>query len=90
MKGIVGFELPIRRLEGKWKVSQNRTVEDRHGVIKGLSLLDGPESNVMAGLVADTLPQPGAPSSPGSLIAGQGGVSFAEANDRLPSKPASK
>lgn len=36
LKGIVGFELPIVRLEGKWKMSQNRPAEDRSGVIEGL------------------------------------------------------
>ena len=29
LKGIVGFAIPITRLEGKWKVSQNRPAEDR-------------------------------------------------------------
>jgi transcriptional regulator len=36
LKGIVGFELPIARLEGKWKLSQNRPAEDRAGAIEGL------------------------------------------------------
>jgi transcriptional regulator len=51
LKGIVGLELPIRRLEGKWKVSQNRTEADRAGVIEGLSKLDTPESLAMKALV---------------------------------------
>jgi transcriptional regulator len=33
---IVGFELPITRLVGKWKLSQNRSDEDRAGVAAGL------------------------------------------------------
>ena len=33
----VGFALPITRLEGKWKMSQNRPAEDRAGVVTGLS-----------------------------------------------------
>ena len=37
LKGIVGFELPISRLEGKWKMSQNRPAQDRAGVIEGLA-----------------------------------------------------
>ncbi len=37
LKAIVGFELPIARLEGKWKMSQNRTEEDRAGVVEGLA-----------------------------------------------------
>jgi transcriptional regulator len=36
LKGIIGFELPIAKLEGKWKMSQNRPPEDRAGVIQGL------------------------------------------------------
>jgi transcriptional regulator len=36
LKGIVGFDLPIARLEGKWKMSQNRPAEDRAGVVAGL------------------------------------------------------
>lgn len=36
LKGIVSFELTIQRLEGKWKMSQNRPVEDRAGVVAGL------------------------------------------------------
>ena len=36
LKGIVGFALPIARLEGKWKMSQNRPAEDRARVIDGL------------------------------------------------------
>jgi transcriptional regulator len=33
----VGFRFAITRLEGKWKMSQNREVQDRVGVVKGLS-----------------------------------------------------
>jgi transcriptional regulator len=36
LKAIVGFELEIVRLEGKQKFNQNRSVEDRMGVIRGL------------------------------------------------------
>ena len=36
---IIGFELPIAHMEGKWKVSQNRTAEDRAGVIAALDAL---------------------------------------------------
>jgi transcriptional regulator len=48
LKGIVGFALPISRLEGKWKMSQNRPAEDRAGVIAGLQS-DGRED--VAGLI---------------------------------------
>ncbi len=36
LNGSVGFALSISRLEGKWKMSQNRPAEDRAGVIAGL------------------------------------------------------
>ncbi|MFZ0823081.1 MAG: FMN-binding negative transcriptional regulator, partial [Terriglobales bacterium] len=53
LHGIVGLELPIRRLEGKWKVSQNRTEEERKGVIEGLAKLDTNESRAMKALVEE-------------------------------------
>jgi len=37
LRGIVGLEIAITRLEGKWKVSQNRTEADRRGVADGLA-----------------------------------------------------
>jgi transcriptional regulator len=51
LKGIVGLELSIQRLEGKWKVSQNRTAREREGVIEGLAELNTPESLAMKALV---------------------------------------
>jgi len=51
MKGIVGFELPIRRLEGKWKVSQNRNARDRAAVVAGLEKIGSVESLTMKELV---------------------------------------
>src|SRR5262249_9679967 len=51
LKGIVGFELPIVRLEGKWKMSQNRPAEDRAGVIEGLRREGGPAEATVADLV---------------------------------------
>ena len=36
LKGIVGFRLTITRLDGKWKMSQNRPQADRAGVAEGL------------------------------------------------------
>lgn len=35
IKGIIGVEIPIGRIEGKWKVSQNRPEPDRAGVAAG-------------------------------------------------------
>ncbi|MBW9112551.1 FMN-binding negative transcriptional regulator [Rhizobium cauense] len=36
LKGIIGVEIEIAAIEGKWKVSQNRPVADREGVAAGL------------------------------------------------------
>jgi transcriptional regulator len=36
LKGIIGFDIPVSRLEGKFKLSQNRPAVDRPRVIAGL------------------------------------------------------
>lgn len=36
MRAIVGIELPIASIKGKWKVSQNREVADRANIAAGL------------------------------------------------------
>jgi transcriptional regulator len=40
LRGIVGFRLAITRLEGKWKMSQNRETRDQVGLVEGLSKRD--------------------------------------------------
>ena len=50
-RAIVGVEITVDRLEGKWKVSQNRSVEDQQGVIAGLEGLGSPASQDMADLM---------------------------------------
>jgi len=51
LKGIVGFELTIGRIEGKWKVSQNRDERDRTGVSRGLRFESPGQASDMADLV---------------------------------------
>jgi transcriptional regulator len=51
--GIVGIELPISRLQGKWKVSQNRPVADRLGVAAGLESRATDAARAMAALVRE-------------------------------------
>ncbi|RXZ36096.1 FMN-binding negative transcriptional regulator [Oxalobacteraceae bacterium CAVE-383] len=41
LKAIVGIEIPIFAIEGKWKMSQNRLPADRQGVIDGLRREEG-------------------------------------------------
>jgi transcriptional regulator len=51
IKGIIGLEIPIARIEGKWKVSQNRAPVDQAGVVAGLRD-GGGDAEIMASLVA--------------------------------------
>lgn len=51
LNAIVGLEIPIARLIGKWKVSQNRPPADRAGVVQGLSNETLPPAATMAELV---------------------------------------
>ncbi|HQV70822.1 MAG TPA: FMN-binding negative transcriptional regulator [Thermoflexales bacterium] len=51
LKAIVGIEIPIAKIEGKWKASQNRPTPDKHGVIAGLSANEDDDSLAMAALV---------------------------------------
>jgi transcriptional regulator len=52
IKGIVGIEIAISRIEGKWKVSQNRPETDRAGVVEGLRAKAEKSADAMAELVA--------------------------------------
>ena len=52
IKAIVGLEIPIARIEGKWKVSQNRPAIDQAGVVNGLRGQGG-DADVMANVVAE-------------------------------------
>ena len=51
MKGIVGFTIPISRLEGKFKMSQNRSATDREEVAAQLRADDDPMRREVADLV---------------------------------------
>jgi transcriptional regulator len=53
LKAIVGVEIVISRVEGKWKLSQNRSVADMTGAIEGLEALgEGDISAAMREVVA--------------------------------------
>ncbi len=56
LRGIVGIEIPIDTLVGKWKVSQNRTTPDKQGVIRGLLERGDDPSAEMAALIERHLP----------------------------------
>ena len=57
LKAIVGIEMPIAKITGQWKASQNRSVADRAGVINGLTAESDSNINApaMADLVRETL-----------------------------------
>jgi transcriptional regulator len=50
LRALVGVEIPITRIEGKWKMSQNRPADDRAGVIAGF---EAEGETALAGLVAE-------------------------------------
>ncbi len=56
-RGIVGLRFAIDRLEGKAKMSQNRELPDRAGVIAGLSGRGAEGDAKVAGLVASAAEQ---------------------------------
>lgn len=51
LQAIVGIEIPLTRLVGKWKVSQNRPQPDKLGVVAGLLAREDSTATAMAGLV---------------------------------------
>ena len=51
LKAIVGFRLPITRLEGKRKLSQNRDAADQAGVRQGLLANSNPQDHALAHLM---------------------------------------
>ncbi|HEX7435490.1 MAG TPA: FMN-binding negative transcriptional regulator [Caldimonas sp.] len=58
LRAIVGIEIPLVSLTGKWKVTQNRPLADREGVVRGLGAQGGDAAQALARQVA----RPGEPS----------------------------
>jgi transcriptional regulator len=52
LRGIIGFRFTFTRLEGKWKMSQNRQATDRNGVMRGLETRGQGDDLEMAELVS--------------------------------------
>ncbi len=50
-RAIVGIEIEIADIRGKWKTSQNRTAADRAGVVEGLEAIGDEAAQAMAELV---------------------------------------
>jgi transcriptional regulator len=56
MRGIVAFEIEITRLEGKIKLSQNRSEADRQGVVRALATSTRPDDQAIASKMNGLLP----------------------------------
>jgi transcriptional regulator len=53
LRGIVGLRIPITRIDGKRKMSQNRSAEDRAGVVNGLAASDDAVDQAVASLIPE-------------------------------------
>ena len=53
IKGIVAFEIPVKKLEGKYKLSQNKTKNEQENVIHSFEK----EKNPVAELMKQNLPK---------------------------------
>ena len=51
INGIVAFEIPVTRIEGKFKFGQNRAAEDVRGVIETLSKLKDPGDQALSAMM---------------------------------------
>jgi transcriptional regulator len=56
-RGIVAFEIPIDRLEGKAKLSQNRDAVDQARTREALAATDDPRAQTVAALMAGAPPR---------------------------------
>jgi len=56
-RGIVAFEIPIERLEGKAKLSQNRDAVDQARTREALAAMDDPLAQAVAALMAGAPPR---------------------------------
>jgi transcriptional regulator len=57
IKAIIGVEIEITEINGKWKASQNRPAADRLGVVAGLEELGDEASREMAAIVRKAAPK---------------------------------
>ena len=56
LRGIVGLEIEITEIRGKWKMSQNRLAQDADGAARGLADPDDPHHDPdVAAIVAERL-----------------------------------
>ncbi|MBC3909274.1 FMN-binding negative transcriptional regulator [Undibacterium umbellatum] len=55
MDMIVGIEIPVRRISGKWKTSQNKSTQDRVNMVDGLREKQDPASHALADVMEQQL-----------------------------------
>ena len=55
LHAIVAFEIPVTKLEGKYKLSQNRSETDRRSVVRMLERFEDPAAREVATLMKATL-----------------------------------
>ena len=53
LRGLVGFEITVKGMQGTWKVSQNKALKDRSGVKAGLKEETEPDAVEMARLIEE-------------------------------------
>ena len=58
-KAIVAFEMPIDRIEGKFKLGQNRSQDDHVGMLEGLDAEKSPDAEALAAFIRETLQSDG-------------------------------
>ncbi|MBL0728814.1 FMN-binding negative transcriptional regulator [Piscinibacter sp. HJYY11] len=58
LRGIVGLEIPLSSLRGKWKMSQNHPAANREGVARGLRARGTEATATVAGWVERAAPSP--------------------------------
>ncbi|MCV2369067.1 FMN-binding negative transcriptional regulator [Roseateles oligotrophus] len=54
-RAVVGIEIPITKLQGKWKLSQDEAMPDRLGTVAGLAALGDANSLALARLVEEQI-----------------------------------
>lgn len=57
MNGIVGFEINIKKIEGKWKLNQNHSVQRQQNLINGLKTRNDYNSQEIAELMEQNVSQ---------------------------------
>jgi transcriptional regulator len=66
LSAIVGFEIGVTSIEGKWKLSQNRSRQDMAGVIAGLAARHEARADELASEMAAEMAQELAAEEPGA------------------------